>query len=775
MMKRVLTTSLTALAALPAAAQEAPHTTPAGAPNILIIMLDDAGFAQSDTVGGEVHTPTFSRIAQDGVLYNAFHTTAISSATRAALLTGRNHHRVGNGTVTEAATGADGYTGIIPPSAATLPQTLKTYGYSTAAFGKWHNTPVEEENAKGPFDHWPTGYGFDHFYGFLGGESDQYRPHIVNDTTQIEPPNDPHYHFSVDIADQAIKWIDDQHKAAPDKPFFLYWTPGAVHAPHQVPKEWADKYKGKFDSGWDAYRQRAFERQKQIGWIPADALDNPRPAEMQAWDSLSTDEKAFHAREMEVYAGFLEQVDTQAGRVIDEIEHLGLRDNTLIFYVFSDNGASSEGMQGSIADLTGLNGITVTGKQNVEALNQYYGGLDALGGPQLHAHYSAAWAWAGESPFVGTKLTAGYFGGTRTPLAVSWPSHIKHDATPHPQFHHVNDIAPTIYDVLGITPPASFNNVAQLPMDGVSMAYSFNDANLTGRKPHQYFEIMGSRAEVADGWAAAVLGPRKPWVSDTASLVSLAGKIAILTHQTWIGDRFGWMKWKPENDVWSLYDLSKDYSEAIDVANQHPEKLAELRKLFDQDAKDNKVLPIGESFQIFFHPRHREDVKEWHLTRESPRQLEIIAPNIKGRDNRVTVEAELGDEASGVLFADGGTAGGVTLFLDKGILTYEYNGFGLVRSRITANEKLPAGPHRITVDFKMTMSLKRGAGATATLSVDGKEVGKTEIPFTATVTFTADETFDIGEDTATAVSLAYFDRSPFRFDGVIKDVHIEYR
>ncbi|HXA48528.1 MAG TPA: sulfatase-like hydrolase/transferase, partial [Burkholderiaceae bacterium] len=376
-------------------------------PNILIILLDDAGYAQSDVVGGEIHTPTFARIADAGIRYNTFHTTAISSATRASLLTGRNHHHVGNGSITEFATDYPGYNGTIPANAATVPQVLQTHGYNTVAFGKWHNTPTSETSSKGPYTHWPTNYGFDHFYGFIGGETDQYHPSLFNDTTPVEAPNDPKYILTEDLSSKAVAWLDQHQATAPNKPFFMYWAPGGVHAPHQVFKEWADKYKGKFDTGWDAYRNRAYERQKALGWIPSETVNTPRPAEMAAWDSLSPEEKKYQARLMEVFAGFLEHTDTQAGKVVDELDKLGVRDNTLIFYVFSDNGASSEGMQGSINDLAGLNGITVTAKEGMKALNEMYGGLDALGGPKLEEHYSAAWAWAGESPFVGTKLMAG--------------------------------------------------------------------------------------------------------------------------------------------------------------------------------------------------------------------------------------------------------------------------------------------------------------------------------------------------------------------------------
>lgn len=744
-------------------------------PNILVIMFDDAGFAHPDTYGGEVHTPTLTRIANSGISYNAFHTTAVSSATRASLLTGRNHHRVGNGTVTELATdsGGEGYTGLIPTSAATIPQLLKEKGYASALFGKWHNTPAAEASPRGPFNHWPTGYGFDHFYGFNGGETDQYRPTLFSDTKPVEPPNDPKYHLTEDLAAKAIQWINKQQASTPDKPFFMYWAPGAVHAPLQVGKEWSDKYKGKFDAGWDAYRMRAVERQKAMGWIPADTVNNPRPEAMAAWDSLSEQEKKFQARLMEIYAGFLEHTDAQAGKVVDELERLGLRKNTLIFYVLSDNGASAEGMRGSINDLVGLNGITVSAQQSMIALDERYGGLDALGGRKLNPHYNSAWAWAGMAPFVGTKLVAGYFGGTRTPLAVSWPERIAPSKDIRRQFHHVNDIATTIYDVTDVKPPAAFNGVPQKPLDGVSMAYSFNNANATPAKSQQYFEFMGSRAMYADGWVASVFGPRTPWVADQSGLLSWPGKFSFLLKSPWIGNTFGWLKWKPQDDQWALYDLNSDFSQSRNLASARPDKLAELKRQFEADAKANHVFPLGESFTRIFNPE-RQTQTEWHFGADYNRQPEFVTPNIKSRDNVVTVEAEFPEKANGVLFSLGSTAGGVALFVMDGYPTYEYNAFSFERVTVRAPERLPAGKATIAVELNMD-SRQRGGPATATLRVNGRDVGQGKIPFTAPIAFTATGTLDIGTDLGAPVSLEYLDQAPFAFNGKIRDVHVRYK
>nr|WP_324731215.1 arylsulfatase [Pseudomonas sp. IT1137] len=726
---------------------------PADAPNILVIMLDDAGFAQSDTVGGAIHTPTLSRVADSGLRYNAFHTTAISSATRAALLTGRNHHRVGNGVIAELATDWDGYTGEIPKSSATMAEVLKQYGYSTAAFGKWHNTPPLDTTAAGPFDTWPTGYGFEHFYGFLAGETSQYEPRLYRDTTPIEPPRDPKYHLSEDLANQAVNWLQNQQTYAPSKPFFLYWTPGAVHGPHQVNAEWADKYKGKFAGGWDAYREQTFVRQKELGFIPQDAKLTPRPTELPAWDSLSAEQQQYQARLMEVYAGFMEHADTQAGKILDELEREGKRDNTLIFYVFGDNGASAEGMEGSINELLSQNGIQVPKEQQLKVLNGMYGGLPALGGPTLESMYSAAWAWAGSGPFPGTKLVAGYFGGTRTPLAVSWPKQIKADAKVRGQFHHVNDIVPTVYDILAITPPKEVNGVAQDPLDGISMRYTFGDAETKSQKLVQYFEVLGSRGIYKDGWMASVFGPRKPWVQGFAQF----------------------MGWSPENDQWALYNLTNDYSQATDLAASNPEKLAELKAEFDAQATANHVYPIGAGLYPFLNPSARiaTNQREWHFSDRINRLPEFAAPNLRNQNNTVVVEAVVPANASGVLYAMGGIGGGVSLYLDDGYLVYEYNALAIARVKLRSAEKVPAGKVSIEVLTAMA-SAKPGSPASLSLRLNGQEVAKGATPFTPPLTFTASETFDVAKDLGSPVSLDYFERAPFAFNGKVNDVHVAY-
>jgi arylsulfatase A-like enzyme len=731
--------------------RKADNKLAADAPNVLIVMLDDAGFAQADTVGGPIHTPTLTRIAQTGIAYNAFHTTAISSATRASLLTGRNHHRVGNGVISELATDWAGYTGEIPKSSATIPEVLRHYGYATAAFGKWHNTSANQTTSMGPFDRWPTGHGFDSFYGFIGGETSQYEPRLYRNTTPIEPPQDPKYHLTEDLAQQAIDWLQQRNAAAPDKPFFMYWTPGAVHGPHHVFQGWSDKYKGKFDGGWDAYREQAFARQKSLGWIPKDTKLTARPATLPAWDSLGAEEKKFQARLMEVYAGFLEHTDTQVGKLIDELERQGLRDNTLIFYVFSDNGASAEGVNGSIAELVLQNGIVSTAAQHMAVLQRDYGGLAALGGPKLDSMYHAAWAWAGMTPFQATKLVAGYFGGTRTPMAVSWPKKIKPDARPRGQFHHVNDIAATIYEVLGIQAPDVVDGIKQDPIDGVSMTYTFADAKAKPRKPAQYFENLGSRGIYEDGWMASVFGPRTPWVPGFAQFIG----------------------WQPAKDKWSLYKLDGDYSQAKDVAAQYPDKLEELKRKFDEQARANNVYPLGAGLYPFLDPSARIEVpySEWHFTAVNTRLPEFAAPNLRSRNSRVVVDAEVGDKAEGVLYAMGGIAGGVSLYVDKGRVFFEYNALSLLRSSMSA--PLPAGRHKIELEMKVA-SPKPGTPAEVVLRIDGAEAAKLALPYTLPLTFTATETFDVGVDLGSPVALAYHERAPFRYNGRIHDVHIKH-
>jgi arylsulfatase len=726
------------------------HLKP-GAPNVLIILLDDIGFGQASTFGGEVNTPTLSRLAAQGISYNTFHTTSICSPTRAALLTGRNHQRVGNGTIAERAVDWDGYTGVIPKTSATMAEVLRDYGYNTAAFGKWHNTPANQTTAMGPFDRWPTGHGFEYFYGFLAGETSQWEPRLVENTSLVEPPHDEKYHLSEDLAQHGIDWLRRHQAFSPDKPFFLYWAPGAGHGPHQIHKEWADKYKGKFDSGWDAYRERVFARQKQLGWIPADTKLTPRADNMASWDSIPEAQRPFQRRLMEVYAGFVEHVDVQAGRMIDELERQGIRDNTIIIYIVGDNGASAEGQNGTISELLAQNGIPNTVEQQLAAL-ETIGGLAALGGPKTDSMYHAGWAWAGNTPFQYTKLIASHFGGTRNPMVISWPKGIKPDGIPRAQFHHVNDIVPTIYEIAGIKPPKVVDGFVQDPNDGVSLAYTFADAKAPTKKHVQYFDNNGSRAIYQDGWVAATFGPLVPWLPGAPGLA----------------------EWDSAKDKWELYNITTDFSEAVNLAAKDPKRLAQLQKTFDAEARANQVYPLGAGIWLRLHPEDRikSPYTSWQFDGATTRMPEFTAPGIGNTNNAVTIDAEIGDNASGVLYAMGGAGGGLALFMDKGQLVYEYNMMIIERYVARSAGKIPAGKHRIEVTTKLASAAPL-APADVIVSVDGKEVARTTVKRTVPAAFSASETFDVGVDLGSTVSLDYFDRKPFKFDGRIEKVAVK--
>jgi arylsulfatase len=726
---------------------------PAGAPNVLIVLIDDVGFGTPDTFGGFAHTPTLSKLRDEGICYNRFHTTAICSPTRAALLTGRNHQRVGSGTIAERAVDWDGYTGVMPKTSATIAEVLRNYGYTTSAFGKWHNTPADQTTAMGPFTYWPTSYGFDYFYGFLAGETSQWEPRLIENTTAIEPPHDEKYHLTEDMADKGLAWLKKRRAFAPDKPFFMYWAPGAAHGPHHVAKEWAQKYKGKFDQGWDKLREEIFTRQKALGWIPASTELTPRHSTMPAWDSIPESERPFQLRLLELFAGFVEHTDAQVGKLIAGMEEMGVRDNTIIFYIWGDNGSSSEGQQGSISELLAQNQIPNTIDQQIKAL-QELGGLDALGGPLTDNMYHSGWAWAGSTPFHHTKLVASHFGGTRNPLVVSWPKKIKADKNPRSQFYHVNDIAPTLYDVIGIKQPKSVNGFAQDPMDGVSMAASFKEVSAPANKPGQYFDNNGSRGYFKDGWYACTFGPLIPWVN----------------AQEGLGD------WDSAKDVWELYDLTKDFSQANDIAAKNPEKLEEMKKLFLVEAEKNKAFPIGAGIWLRLHPEDAlaSPYKSWTFDGSTTRMPEFTAPGLGKKSNTVTMDVEVGENASGVLYALGGSGGGLTCFMDKGYLHFEYNLMIVYRSLAKSAEKIAPGKHTITVDTTLKAP-KPGSPADIVLSVDGKEVARTSTKMTVPALFTASETLDFGVDLGSLVSRDYAERRPFKFDGKIGTVKVDLK
>lgn len=729
-----------------------------GAPNILIILMDDVGPGTPSTYGGEINTPTLDRVSKSGISYNRFHSTAMCSPTRAALLTGRNHTVVGNGQICEFANDWDGFSGTIPKSSATMAEVLKNYGYNTSAFGKWHNTPAEQTTTKGPFDYWPAGYGFEYFYGFLAGEASQYEPNMARNTTLVEHPHKSgghdYYHLTEDIADDAIHWLREQQAFSPDKPFLMYWAPGAAHGPHHVMKEWADKYKGKFDDGWDKYRERTFNRQKKMGWIPQDAKLTPRDATMASWESIPDAEKPFQRRLMEVFAGFAEHADYNAGRIIDELQSQGKLDNTLVFYIWGDNGSSAEGQNGSISELLAQNGIPTTIQQHIKTLDEL-GGIDALGSPKTDNMYNAGWAWAGSTPYKSTKLVAAHFGGTRQPMAVSWPKKIKHDNTPRTQFHHVIDIVPTIYEAVKITPPHTVNNFTQDPIDGVSIAYTFANAKAEGTRKVQFFDVMGSRGIYSDGWFASTFGPRTPWVPGLPK---------------------GIADWNPENDVWQLYNINEDWSQANDLGAKMPEKLAEMKSMFLVESAKNKNLPIGGGlWAIIFHPEDAPATPytNWTFTGSVNRMPEFAAPKLGKFNNTVSMDITVPEKANGVLYSLGAFSGGLTCYIKDGYLCYEYNLFEIYRTQIKSKDKLPTGKVNITVDSKL-VSPKPGSAMDIAMKVNGKVVAQGQVPVTAAVIFTANDCLDLGSDLGSPVSNDYYDLAPYAFNGTIGVTKISY-
>jgi len=735
--------------------RQEPNRLPKDAPNIIILLTDDSGFGNPSTFGGPISTPTMDKLASEGIKYNEFHTTAMCSPTRASLLTGRNHHRVGYGQISEFAADWDGYIGSIPREDATLMQVLGAYGYTSGAFGKWHNTPTSDITPSGPFDQWPTGLGFNYFYGFLAGEASQYEPMLYENTLAVPYPEKENYHLTEDLAEHAITFMRNQRMQSPDKPFFVYFAPGAVHGPHQVAKEWADKYKGKFDQGWNELRKEIYKRQKEMGIIPENAELTDMDPTMTDWDDIPKTEREFQSRLMEVYAGFLEHTDAQYGKIIDELDNLGIKENTLVIYINGDNGSSAEGLNGSISELLAQNSMPSTIEQQIEVLDNEYGGLDALGGPLLESIYHNGWAWTGSTPFKSTKLVAAHFGGTRNPLVISWPAKIKHDTKIRSQFTHVNDIAATIYDLLDITAPDFYNGVAQEPLDGVSFASTFNNADATIDKNTQYFEIMGSRGIYKDGWFAGTFGPRIPWNPAASHLAN----------------------WNPDEDVWELYDLSKDYSQAHDLAKKYPKKLREMQDAFMVEAADNKVFPIGGSLYIVAY--HQNEMKassltEWNMYEGMTRIHESQAPKfMSGFSTHSTIDADIPENANGVLFAVGGISAGFTVFMENGELFAEYNAMTLNRYKVNSNGKIATG--KVKIEVIVNASAKTPlSSSTITLKVNGKQVGSVIAETTVPAIFTASETFDVGMDLGSAVAMQYHDKIPFKFTGKIEKINIKY-
>ncbi len=723
---------------------------PKGAPNILIILLDDVGFGASSAFGGPCNTPTAELLAAGGLKYNRFHTTALCSPTRQAMLTGRNHHTVGMGGITEIATGSPGYNSVLPNTCAPIAKTLKLNGYATAQFGKCHEVPVWQTSPAGPFDASPTGGGgFEYFYGFIGGEANQWYPSVYEGTTPVERKKTPDegYHFMEDMTDKALNWIGQQKALTPDKPFFVYFAPGATHAPHHVPKEWADKYKGKFNQGWDKLREETIARQKKLGVVPQDCQLTQRHKEIPAWDQMPEALKPVLIRQMEVYAGFLEYTDHHVGRLVDSLKKLNILDNTLIYYIIGDNGASAEGtLQGTYNEMINFNGAAAL--ETPEFLAER---LDKLGGPDSYNHYAVGWAHAMDAPYQWTKQVASHWGGTRNGLIVHWPEGIKDKGGLRSQFHHVIDVAPTILDVAGLPEPLSVNGVQQHPIEGVSMAYSFNDAKAAERHETQYFEMLGNRGIYHKGWTA-VTRHATPWVILERKLPAF------------------------DDDNWELYDTTKDWSQTNNLAKQMPEKLRELQRLWLIEAARYNVLPLDDrGFE-----RANPEVAGRPVLIKGDSQIlfgsmgrlsENSVINIKNRSHSVTAEIVVPKTgAEGVIVAQGGNIGGWSLYAKAGKLKYCYNFLGIQYFYAESSSPLPPGEHQVRVEFAYAGG-GLGKGGTATLYVDGKKAGETKIAATAAIVFSADDGCDVGEDSGSPVSPDYGSRGN-AFSGHVKGVQI---
>jgi arylsulfatase A-like enzyme len=726
-----------------------PLRPPSDAPNVLIVLLDDVGFGASSAFGGPCKTPTAERLAADGLMYTRFHTTALCSPTRAALLSGRNHHAVGMGGITEIATSAPGYNSLRPNTCAPLAEILKLNGYSTAQFGKCHEVPVFESTPIGPFDHWPTGSGFERFYGFIGGENNQYYPALYDGTTPIEPERTPEqgYHLMEDLADRAIAWMRQQKAIAPDKPFFMYFAPGATHAPHHVPSDWIAKYKGKFAQGWDKVREETFARQKKLGVIPPECELTKRPDEIPAWEKTEARLRPVLEREMEIYAAYLEFADYHVGRVIDALNDLQILDDTLIYYMIGDNGASAEGTL-----IGSLNETAVGEAPDLMTPDLLIERIDDLGTPRAFNHYAVGWAHAMDTPYKWTKQVASHFGGTRNGTIVHWPKGIKAKGQMRNQFHHVIDIAPTILEVANLPHPTMVNGVMQEPLHGVSMAYSFEDAKARDRHETQYFEMVCNRGIYHKGWMAVTRHGNLPWV--------------VVGAQPPLDD-----------DVWELYDTNKDWSQAHDLAKQMPGKLAELKQLFELEAAKYNVFPLDDRKAERANPdlAGRPAVVHGNTQLLFPgmrRLSENTVINTKNKSHSVTAEIDVPiSGAKGVIVAQGGNMGGWSLYVHQGRLKYHYNFLGLLHFDVTADSPLPVGTHQVRMEFAYDGG-GLGKGAAIALYVDGKNVGEGRVGRTHALLFSMDETMEIGCDVGEPVSPDYGPRDN-AFGGKVKWVRID--
>ncbi|MFN7666727.1 MAG: arylsulfatase [bacterium] len=721
-----------------------PFQAPKDSPNVLLIMTDDVGFGASSPFGGPISTPTLDMLAKRGLRYTQFHTTALCSPTRAALITGRNHHSNATGVIMELGTGYPGYNSLMSKANGTIAEVLKQNGYSTAWFGKNHNIPDWQNSQAGPFDLWPTGLGFEYFYGFIGGDADQWSTPIYEGTKPIqaaEQQGKNPMHFDQLMADKAITWIRTQNAMAPDKPFFAYYTPGTAHAPHHAPKDWIAKFKGQFDQGWDKVREETFARQKKMGIIPADAVLTPRPKEIPAWDSLSADQKRLFSRMMEVYAAALAHADYQIGRVIQSVADMGKLDNTMILFIQGDNGASAEG---SLQGMSNEGGVAFNGAP--ESLEYLLSQIDNLGGPLTYNHYPVGWAHAMNTPFQWAKQVASHFGGTRNGLVISWPETIKDQGAIRPQFHHVIDVLPTILQAAHVPFPKEINGVKQKPVEGKSMLYTFDDPKAPSHRTTQYFEMMANRAIYHDGWVAATTPLRLPWV--------LIGSEP-----------------SPDDFKWELYNINKDFTQSNNLAESNPGKLKELQAVFDKEAKKYNVYPLDSSAAARLNPAIRPSLTRGRTSFTYYAGMIRIpdgsAPDTKNTSYTITADVDLSDsDASGILATQGGRFGGWALLLDDGTPEFAYalSNQPQHKTRIVSDSSLSSGKHTIQFNFVYDGG-GRGKGGVGTLLIDGKKVAEKRIERTIPNRISMDETLDIGEDTGTPVVEDYADAMPFRFTG----------
>jgi len=732
---------------------------PQDAPNVLLILIDDAGFGQPDTFGGPIPTPNFTRVGKQGLTYNRFHVTALCSPTRAALLTGRNMHRVGMGSIAEFPGPYPGYTGTVPRSCASIPKILAENGYTTGGFGKWHLTPDREQGPAGPYTHWPQGWGFQRFYGFLSGAAGQWDTLVTQDNKTIGVPDgkdgEPYY-FPEDMTDKAIEWLHGVRGHDGDKPWFMYYSTGCAHAPHHVAKEWADRFKGKFDQGWDTLREEVFERQKTLGVIPEDAVLTPRPDIFPAWDSLDDEAKKLYTRQMEVYAGYQANADFHVGRLLDAVEELGDMDNTLILYVWGDNGASMEGTTtGSFNEMTFLNGVVLDPKQQLELIERY-GGIDALGGPHTAPHCAAAWAWAGNTPFQYGKQVASHLGGTRNPMVVSWPKRIEPSGDVRSQFTHVIDVGPTILEAAGILEPKTVDGIEQEPMDGTSFLETFDDANAEERHTVQYFEFAGARAIYKDGWWACSRPERLPW------------DLSPETLKQW-GPGSGW---DPDKDPWELYYLPDDFSQANNLAAEKPEKLEELKALFWEEAERNHVLPLFGCVAVFMGDLPPIPTQTRHTYAGDVENVNRgLVPRIYGHSYAIEAEITVpAGGAEGVLVANADFIGGWALWIDdQGRLNHTYSFLGVEQYRQTSTKPIPTGDVTVKMLFE-TDEPKPGSAGTVTLWANGEQIGEGRLDHTIPISPTSYAGMDMGRDNGLVVDLDYEAKAPYAFTGTLKHV-----